>query len=280
MINIIRADIYRIVRGKALYISLAALLLLNFIAVFSVHSFQTGNMDMDSAFHIGIQFGDPEEALAAAEAEMQAIQVNGTHIVSQLTRSMENLIYFLIPVIVVVAGAIFTHNTVKNDIAWGTSRTKLYLSKLILALVISLVFLLFYMGTGMLIATILGGAGGPAPAGHWAHLLAVLGAQFVMITALICFGVFLAFTTKRTAAVIGIFIAFMLVPLMIISLVELANPNVTRLLVFEMNYNIIRLSNLRMLETREILQSLGLGAFYILATTIGGIALFNRAEIK
>jgi len=141
------------------------------------------------------------------------------------------------------------------------------------------IFLLFYMMTGMLVATVLGGFG-TAAAGYWANLVQVLGAQLLMIIAMVCIGIFFVFTTKRTAAVNGAFIAFILAPAIIISILTFADPWFERLFDFDMTTNIMRLANLRYLETREIATALGLGSFYILATTIGGIALFKRAEIK
>ena len=283
MLNIIRADMYRIMRGKALYITLAVLLVLNLIMIISLNAFQTGAMDVDQAsgIGVGIEIGVQDEAaLAAAMEELQAINLNGVHVPNLLAASMENLVWFLLPIIVVVAAAIFSHGTVKNDIAWGICRVKLYFSKLLLSSALSVVLLIFYIGSGMLIATIINGFGGPAPAGHWVNLLQVLGAQLFMLIAMVSIGVFLTFTTKRTAAVNGIFIAFALAPPLIISLLEFANPNFSRLFNFDMLSNIMRLANLHYLTTRELMYAFGLGAFYLLATTIGGIVLFRRTEIK
>ena len=279
MWNLIRADFYRIIRGIALYITLAVVLALNLLIVGTLHAFQSGAFDesLEAAAAMG-----NADALDAAMAEIQAMTINGVQITSILTGSMENFLWFLLPIVIVVASTIFTHGTVKNDIAFGLSRTKLYVSKLLLATAIGIVFLLFYMGTGMLLATLFGGFGGPAPVGHWSNLFQVLGLQFILIFATICIGIFLAFTTKRTAAVNGIFIALLLVPPLVISLLELASPGFSRLFDYDISYNTIRLSRLGCccLETRDLMHALGLGAFYILATTIGGIALFRRAEIK
>jgi len=275
MLNIFAADIYRIIRGKALYITLAVLLATNLLMVISLHALQSG---MEP---VGIMIGAPEDAQEIFEAAMTEMPaMNGINVTGLLTQSMENFVFFLLPIIVVVAGTIFTHGTVKNDISFGVSRTKLYMSKLLLSIGFGGLFLTYYMVTGGLIATIIGGFGGPAPAGHWSNLIQVLGAQSVLLMAMICIGIFLAFTTKRTAAVNAAFIAFIFVPLMIINLLSMANPALERLSDFDITTNIIRLANLRYMETGEIATALGLGAFWILATTFGGIALFNRAEIK
>jgi len=255
------------------------MLALNMLMVISLHVFQSGTMDTPMGITIGIEPED-QEALNAAMAELQAITLNGVYVTEVLTQNMENFVWFLLPIFVVTAAAIFTHGTVKNDIAFGISRTRLYMSKLMLSVGISVLFLLFYMGTGMLIATVISGFGGPAPAGHWTNLIQVLGAQLFMLIAMVCVGIFFVFTTKRTAAVNGAFIAFVLIPAVIISLLSIANPSLERLLYFDMTSRIINLAGLRYMEARDIAKALGLGAFYMLATTIGGIALFRRAEIK
>ena len=265
MIKLIRADIYRILRGKALYITMAVLLVMNIIMVAATRA----------GGHVGITFSVEDGVV-----EMMPTAVSGMSIPHALAESMENFVFFLLPIIVVVAGAIFTHGTVKNDIATGMSRTKLYVSKLLLSAAVCLLMLVFYIGVAMIIATIVGGFGGPAPAGHWIGLLQIFSAQYLLLLSLISIGVFLAFTSKRTAVVNGAYIAFTLAPPMIFSLLAIANPSFMRYFDFDMLSNIMLLANLPRLETIEILRALGIAVFYLLATTIGGIALFRKAEIK
>jgi len=271
MLKIIRADIYRILRGKALYITLAVLLATGALLVGTWSSAQAGGITVT-----------PEAAAEASNivAIMEEAGATGVSIPQALAISMENFTFFLLSIIIIVAGAMFSHNTVKNDIAWGVSRTKLYFSKLLLTVFICILMLLFYVGTCMLMATIWNGFGGPAPAGHWVGLLQIFAAQLVLLIALVAFGVFLAFTTKRTAAVNGLFIAFCLVPPLVISLLMLGNPNLSRLMDFDMLTNIMRLAHLPSMENREILRALGLGMFYLVASTTAGVALFRRTEIK
>ena len=270
MLKLMRADIYRIIRGKTLYVTFAVLLIFNFLLGVSWQMVYDGTAEVHESADVS----------AATTAIVSETGVTGIQMPGLLASSMESFVFFLLPIIVITAAAIFSDNTVKNDLAWGVSRTKLYLAKLLVASALGLLMLLLYMGTGMLIGTLAGGFGGPAPAGHWVNLLQVLSAQLFMLIAVTAFGVFLVFTTKRTAAVNGVYIAFILVPSLIIQLLMMSNPNFSRLLDFDLPTNINRLANLRWLETYEILRALGIGAFYLLASTIGGIALFRKAEIK
>jgi hypothetical protein len=136
------------------------------------------------------------------------------------------------------------------------------------------------MGAGMLLATALNGFGGPVPNEYWAALFQTIGAQLFMMFAVTCLGVFLVFTTKNTTMATSLYIGIFIVPSMVIMLLLDAGINLVWLLDFDLMMGINRLGFLSQLETRAILTTLGAGAVYILATTIGGIVLFRRAEIK
>ena len=101
-----------------------------------------------------------------------------------------------------------------------------------------------------------------------------------MMIALTCFGTFLVFMTKSSAAASGIYIAFLFIPTMVIFLLLESGFNVARLLDFDIWLGINRLGFLNQLDRGSILTIFGVGLTYIVASTIGGILLFRRAEIK
>ena len=263
MMNIVRADLYAILRGKAIYITFGVLLLMHILVI--------GARSVG-----GVNFGGMENL----GVDMPVFHFDGIGSAEILYTRTDNLAFFLLPLILVAAAPIFMYGTVKNDLAWGVSRTKLYLSKLATAIGLCVFLLLFYMVTGMLFATILNGFGGPVPEGYWLNLFLTVGSQIFMMIALTCIGVFLVFTTKRTAIVNGVYIAFCLVPALVIMILLDSGLNVARLLEFDVFLGINRLGFFNQLETRTIFTILGVGSVYMLATTIGGILLFRRAEIK
>ena len=265
MTNMIRADIYRLLRGKALYITFAVLLLLHVLVI------GVGAVG-------GINFGNTWEDVGI---EAPVIGFDGLNSAALLYTRLDNTVFFLLPLIIAASVAIFTNDTVKNDIAWGISRTRLYLSKLLLSAGLCVLLVLFYMATGMLMATILRGFGGPAPAGYWLNLFQTVGAQLFVMLALTCLGVFMAFAFRCSSIVTTVYIVFCMAPIMIIVfLAETLDSRLIRLLDFDLMFTINRLGFLNQLETRVILTAFGVGTVYILATTVGGIALFKRAEIK
>ena len=264
MMNIIRADMYAILRGKAVYITFGALLLLHVLVI--------GTQGIGGINFIGVE--------GANNFEMPDIGFDGARSAALLYTRTDNTIFFMLPLIILAAAPIFTFGTVKNDVAWGICRTKLYLSKLIVSLGLCVLLMLLYMGAGMLLATVLNGFGGPVPSEYWINLFQTVGAQLFMMFAVTCFGVFLVFTSKNTTIATSLYIGIFIIPSMVIMLLLDAGVNVIWLLDFDLMMGVNRLGFFDQLETRTILTTLGVGAGYILVTTMGGIALFRRAEIK
>jgi hypothetical protein len=263
----IRADIYALVRRKGLYISFAVMLLMN---VLMVSTSTIGGIHMGGVGEVGLE---PLDYLT--------LSFTGIGTVKNLYLATDMLLFILLPLVAAVAAPIFAYGTVKNDIAVGISRTKLYLIKLLVSVGLCAVMFVFYMGTGILLATIDKGWGGPAPAGFWSETFLVLGSQFVLFIAVICVVVFVAFVTRREGgSVFGISIFGFMVPGFILMLLMEAGFNVECLITFDLLSGLNRLGFFGQLETRNILAILGVALLYIIAATVGGIFLFKRAEIK
>jgi len=228
--------------------------------------------------NIGITIGEEEDPAGYEQAE--SLIFNGLNIAEVLYTSTVNLAYLLLPLFVVVAAPMFSHGTVKNGLSCGMSRTKLYFSKLLLCSVLSLLMLLLYMSSGILIATILRGYGGTPPGGYWLNIIKTCSAQLFLLVALNSVGVFLTFTSKRTAIVNGAYIAFCLVPTIIIVALANINQDFVKLLDFDLLANIDKFGYMEALKAPDLIKAFATGAFYIIAPTIAGIMLFKRAEIK
>ena len=263
MSNMIRADIYAIIRGKALYVTFGLIFLLH---VLLIATQSPGVVIVGVAGDFGL--------------EAPEVGFDGIRSASLLYTQMHTMAFFLLALIILTATPIFTNQTVKNDIAWGISRTKLYLSKLIIAASLCILMVVFYIGVGMGFATLLHGWGGTTPDGFWLSLFQTVGAQLLLLISMTCIGVFLIFTSKRTAIVNGAYIAFCLIPAMILTFLASQSFNVARLLELDIMSGINRLGFLSQLETGSIFTILGVGVVYIVVTTVFGIILFKKAEIK
>ena len=116
MINLMKADIYRIFRGKGLYITIGFMLLLWFLQSFGM---------MES---IGIS----SESMESPDVIVS--KLTGSAVPLIMMRANDNLLYILLPIIIFIASVDFSSGTVKNILINGISRTKYYFSKLILAM--------------------------------------------------------------------------------------------------------------------------------------------------
>ena len=280
MMNLIRADLYRIVRGKAIYITFAVLLALCALIVITMSPGAVGGVDIAM---FDSETGDITRPIYLFVDDVGALydfHFDGVRIAQVFLSNIDNMIFFILPLAILVASPMFSHGTVKNNISIGMSRTKLYLSQLGLSSILCVVLVLSYIAAGIVLATIIRGFGGPAPDGFWLNIVQTYLAQMVMLLALNAFATFLVFATKRTAIVNGAYIAFCYVPSLIIYFLAMRNQEFLRLLEFDIPFNMILLGHMASIETSQIIQALALGAGMFAVSTTTGIALFSRAEIK
>jgi len=266
MMNIIRADIYRLLRGKAIYFTFAVLLLMN---ILTIATSSQGGIIVDVS---------EQESLSSFE-DVDVIY-NGMNIPEVLYKSTPNLVYLLLPLIIAVASPMFSHGAIKNSLSYGMSRTKLYISKLIFSSVLALILMLLYILSGILLATMIRGFGGTPPDGYWLNIIKICCAQSFMLLAMNSIGIFLAFTTKRTAIVNGAYIAFCLIPTSIIMLLMQVEPDFVKVFDYEIHQLILKFGSIAEMVTTDFVKSFVTGAIYIIAPTIAGTLLFKRSEIK
>ncbi|MCL1964887.1 MAG: ABC transporter permease [Firmicutes bacterium] len=264
MMNIIRADVYRIVRGKAIYITFTVLLALSLLEVFTFNG-------------RGVSFGINTDVIDMTMGGQ--MNLDGVLAARLLLTTMDNLIYFILPLFIAVAMSMFSSGAIKNELASGIPRVRLYAAKWILSAILCVLLMLTYVACGAFAATVTRGLG------RWSgaalrSILTSCGAQMVLMLAFNSIGILLAFATRHSAAVNGAYIAFALVPTMVIALFS------NRYISFEKYYNydlslcMKLFSYVDKLPGTDIIRGLCIGTAYILVTTVLGITLFKRAEIK
>jgi ABC-2 type transport system permease protein len=99
MMNMIRADIYAMTRGKGLYITFGLIFLLNILLI-----------NAQGSGTIGIHFSD-----GTLGVEAQELGFDGIMSVVLLYTNMSNMMFFLLPLIILASAPIFTHGTVKEN---------------------------------------------------------------------------------------------------------------------------------------------------------------------
>lgn len=262
MINLIKADIYRIFRSKGIYITTAILLVLFLLQAFGeIGSIGISSDDMEGADEI-------VQLLTGRTAPLNVMKAN------------DNLLYFLLPIIIFVSSADFSSGTAKNVLANGVSRTKYYFSKLILSMLFCTVLLIFSIVIPTSIVTAMNGFGGEF---NWAYISPVLNVfalQLLLFFAVTSIGIFFVFTTKRTAAVNGLYISFCLVPMLVIIMLFSISEKFSKLLEYEMVMNIRRAANVNLMTGDEIIKIIAVGLVYLIISLSCGLGLFKKCDIK
>lgn len=139
MWNIIRADMFRIVRGKGLYISIGVIIVLLSVSIY-----------LRSPGHMGFNGGSYTSETVqmnqnASMEELRELSANNEEALDiKIASTGGNLYYLFLPVIFMVLCSDLSSHTTKNVIATEVKRSTYYIAKLILSLVISFSFILLY----------------------------------------------------------------------------------------------------------------------------------------
>jgi ABC-2 type transport system permease protein len=262
MTRMIRADLYRVLRGKAIYIIFAFMLvqLALTIFVFQVVPVVTGPIDEE-------RMTAPEIVSAAVAADLAL-------------NSIESLsYYFVIPFIVAVTMATFSSGAVKNELPTGISRMSFYLSKWVLTSVLCIVFMVISFCLSITFAIFVGGVGYWGD-GHFANVMASLGMQAFAMLAVNSVATFLCFITRKTAAAVGAYFAVILVPMMTASMLSVAFPRAAEFLYYDLISQFVWFAQTAALSAMEFTRGTLVILVYLVLPMIAGIAIFRRAEIR
>lgn len=276
MLNLMKADLQRIFRGKGIYITLGAFLtlILTVTIVFSV----VGGLDIADTQSMRVNFG-----LNVVEADdfiLEMIPITGATIPFQMMVSVNGLFPFILVMVVLLVGVDFASGTVKNVLASGVCRVKYYVSKLILAwLFCALLYSLYVMIPTILVALIRG----LGDRFNWALITSIMGPFLIQLSTLLAItsvAVFLMFTTKKIATTTGLYLGFLLVPPAIFSVLIVINERLVGWIYHDLTLGNEAIADFPNLASGSIARLFITGLVYILASTIGGLLLFKKSEIR
>lgn len=192
MINAIRADFYRIFHSKGFYITQLILIALVVLSVFT-----------KSLGSSGIQTDD----LANLQANSQSVNWNAYQSVIAMSSMAAFLMYFCLPLFIIILGHDLTRKTYKNQLAVGVSRWSFFISKYVIFLLISFLQFVFYYGFTFLTAWLKYGIG-KAPTYFWPDLFRTMGIQFITFQAIFAIGLLvLMLVFSNVAAVIAVIVS-------------------------------------------------------------------------
>jgi len=269
MMNIIRADIYRITRGKTLFVTFAIVALLSAAVVIASGI----GLDEMPVLEGSIMVQTSVEA-------QQSLEFNGMNAMAALFAMSSFNIMFLIPLFAVVAGHVFQEGTAKNEVTWGTSRTKIYLARAVTVAVLCVMVLIAFIGVGTAIATAMRGFGEVPDGWFLSYFLAPFTAQSFMFISSGLFGIFVVFMVKGSVVTVELFCLGMFGAGFITMIFAVSGTDVSPILRVDMLHQIALLANVAHMETNDIIMALGLGAVWLIVPMVIGIYKFKTAEIK
>ena len=279
MLNMIKSDFYRILKGKAIYIALFIIIGLSLVSVIGL---TPGHIGMTSMSNSTIDINDAEFMEKLSEANSlkdirDLMKSSGGYELDQAVLGTNmNLYYIFIVVVVIVLCTDFSNKSIKNTLSSAISRNKYYWSKAILIFLICTFLVLFnnyfFYFTNLFVN---GRNFSSSISDIFKTTIIQLPLIYGIISLLICF----AFLFKKTSRFKTISIPFII----IVQLIVLGITNLFRIKAdWFYQYEIQNaLGNLANSPTNQyILNCTLLGIFYLILFNIIGYFVFRRTEIK
>lgn len=279
MLNIIKSDLYRVFKGKSIYVAIIIILILASVSCFSM-----------SPGHIGMTTSSAEQPLIKDEEILN--QVYETDSILETRKLMKeygaypldkaqlganaNLYYFFIIVVVIVLVTDLSNSTAKNTLSSAISRKKYYMSKLITCIVLGTFLVLVNNYGSYLINLIMNGKEFSAGILEITKLTILqLPILYGIISMLVCIG----FCFRKTGTFNSITIPLIIVmQLFIMGCSSLFHLDANNILNYEFQYIISNL--ITNPSNTYILKTLILAVFYIVIFNVIGYSVFKKTEIK
>lgn len=131
MTNMIRADFYRILRSRGIYLAITLMLLMIGMSIYGVAAGSVG-LHISSGMEDGLENGSSEQTQPLSMSEYRKLQLNaeGHPLDRDVLANNLNLYYVFIFVVVIALTADFSNGTVKNTLSSAIGRNRYFLSKL------------------------------------------------------------------------------------------------------------------------------------------------------
>ncbi len=279
MLNLIKADFYRILRGKAIYICMLFILLSGFVSALTISPGHVGLSVSSSTSDI---MNDPEffEKLQKANSITALRDVMKSQGEFKLDREIlgqnVNLYYVFIAITVVTLCVDFSNRTVKNTLSSSISRKKYYLSKVITIFTLSTFILVFNNLSAYLINYFMNGIGYTSSLKEILELTII---QMPLIYGIISLLIAFAFVFGKTSVFNTIAIPF----IMVVQLIGLGIINLFRIKAdwfynYEIQFALAKLANNP--SSGFIIKCVCLGFIYIVLFNSVGYLVFKNKEIK
>ena len=141
LLNIIRADIYKLIKSKVLiwdFLGLIAILLIGNLLTINGEGLMTLISDTQNLNQVNYS-------------------IKGSAIMPELLKGSNILVLFLIPIVINVFISDFRYATIKNNISHQYTRASVYIAKLLICSLFAIIVPIFYVLMGLILNMIFNG---------------------------------------------------------------------------------------------------------------------------
>ncbi len=275
MINLIKSDLYRIFKGKGIYIVFTIIFLMLLVDCISMSAGAVGisveNLNMDAEFLSKV-------SKASSLTEYRDIMKSYTtfELDKSILGNNDNLYYFFIPIVVFVITTDFSNKSIKNTLSSAITRKKYYFSKLLLVLGLGTVIILFNNYSTYLLNLIINGRNF---ASSFLEITKLTFLQLPLLYGIMSLLVGFAFALKKTSLFNTISIPFIIILQMIfMGITNLFKIKLDWFYNYELHYALTKL--VKNPTEEYIIKVCFLGIAYIVIFNIIGYYIFKKSEIK
>lgn len=277
MFNMMRADLYRILKGRAIYIILAIIILMSTVSIIGMSSGYIGLSVGSNNSTENIEWSEKLETASSLKEYRKIMKNQGEfELDKDILGQNANLYYIFIVIVVIVLTTDFSAKTIKNTLSSAITRKQYYFSKLILILGLCTFIILFNNYFVYFSNLIINGRKFSSSLGDITKITLV---QLPLLYGIISLLVFLAFIFQKTSTFNTISIPF----IMVIQLIVTGIASLFKLKIdWFYNYEFqSALNNLVHNSTNNyILKCALLGIIYILVFNLIGYYSFKKSEIN
>lgn len=191
MLNFIKADFYRLIHTKSFWIAEAIITVMAFISVVSVANLV-----------VQVNGAAPDSSQEVASA------LTGYAAISQSLSSI--LMYYTLPLIILVLGSEYSKGTLKNVITTGISRTGYFIGKFLSFAAVLLFQILWIVLISFVVGTISGGTGF-SEASAISNVIYYIFGMWIILLAISTVTLLALYLTKNTAVSVIVSIVWPLV---------------------------------------------------------------------
>lgn len=276
MMNMAKADLYRIFRGINIYLAFGIVILM---ASISIGMREVGHIGNASADYNG------ESIMATGDADSGSKMPHTIRTDEQkknfavdILASNINLYYPIILLVYAVLMADFSNHTIKNTLSAAVSKTKYYQNKLVLILLLSTALIFFNTVFVYLLNFIVNGR---AYSGAFGRLLVVTVKQLPMLWGITSLMVLFGFLTKKAAAFNAVVIPFQVLFQVLVNVLFVITkwkPVGTFLYHYELQSALSELASST--DGSYIMTCACIGFAEVAVSIVAGCQIFKKTEIR